>query len=159
MGDPGLAGEHRLFQVQDAAAKAARSQEEDFIVSDWFVAVLAGVLVLGAGFWWARRRSVAAEPAAERVRNPYHCVAIRRGTKSCAAASRLEGRRYLPGEAPPLPLQNCDYAACSCRYAHFDDRREEQRRRGHALERGLLSAMGDIDRRRNGDRRGVAEFA
>lgn len=129
-------------------------------MSDWLIP-LSSVLAAVACFWWARRRSSAAavESSSARTLHPYRCVAIARAAKSCTAASDLEGRRFLPAEAPLLPLPGCDAAACQCRYARFDDRRDDDRRRPHALERGFASAIGAIERRGEIDRRRSAGFA
>lgn len=125
-------------------------------MSTWLV-VLSGALVVCAGFWWmASRRAVASaesESSGKQSRHPYRCVAIKCGAKSCATARDLEGQRFLPHEAPLLPLPNCDCAACRCSYARFDDRRDDQRRRPHAMGRGFADAggrerRGDMDRRR-----------
>jgi hypothetical protein len=59
----------------------------------------------------------------------WHAVEIRGGTNSCAAVRALSGKRYLPGEAPALPLPDCDCGArCECRYRHHEDRRRGPRR-------------------------------
>ena len=46
----------------------------------------------------------------------------------CKAVQRLAGRRFLPDEAPLLPLPGCDLAICSCRYKRLVNRRSEIRR-------------------------------
>jgi hypothetical protein len=73
----------------------------------------------------------------------YHGVAIRYYDPcACAAVQRmetkpflwnkpplyLETKRFLSGEAPPLPLPNCTAPRCLCCYAHYEDRREGDRR-------------------------------
>lgn len=142
-----------------------RSEKEGRTVSDWFLVFSCG-LAVGVGFWWLRRRAAVAvaadsdDAASERRRHPYHCVAIKRGSSSCAAANDLEGRRFLPAEAPLLPLPTCNtVAACRCRYARFDDRRDDERRRPHAMGRGFVDATGGMERRAASDRRRTAEFA
>lgn len=74
-----------------------------------------------------------AEPEAKpaTVRKPvsaWHAVTIVPGPRVCAAASELRGHRFLSREAPVLPLKKCDSHKCTCRYAHFDDRRKGKRR-------------------------------
>ena len=64
-----------------------------------------------------------------RIGNPFHAVSIQAGSKSCAAARDLEGRRYLSSTAPMLPLKDCTQAACQCRYQHHSDRRGQGDRR------------------------------
>lgn len=137
-----------------------RLEKEGLTVSDWLV-VLSSGLVVAAGLWWIlrRRAAVPVDTASARPRNPYHCVAIKRGSRACAAANALEGRRFLPAEAPLLPLASCDVEGCVCKYARFDDRRDEERRRPHALGRGFVDAKDGGERRGAMDRRRTAGFA
>lgn len=58
---------------------------------------------------------------------PYHCVSIRPCATPCALARQLSERRFLPGDAPALPLPGCVQTA-SCTYAHHADRRHHDRR-------------------------------
>jgi hypothetical protein len=58
----------------------------------------------------------------------FHAVAVQPGLIACRAALKLAGDRFLSAEAPTLPLSDCDIAKCTCRYAHFEDRRHMQRR-------------------------------
>lgn len=66
--------------------------------------------------------------APRKAANPHHAVCVIPGERACAAAEELRGRRYLSREAPTLPLKKCKAATCTCRYGHFDDRRNGQRR-------------------------------
>ncbi len=97
--------------------------------------VLLGALVIfmaAIAFWWyhaAREKRRKAAQLAERYqRNPYHCVEIHGGRDACEAARKLGKTRFLSREAPVLPLQGCNAPHCTCSYAHFDDRREHDRR-------------------------------
>lgn len=119
--------------------------------------------VLGvAAWWWARRRSTPRPPLAKvpsgAKRHPYRAVAITCGQSACGAAADLEGQRFLAGEAALLPLANCDAVLCRCRYAHFEDRRDDDRRRPNALQGGWLGAQGKTDRRDEADRRRSMAF-
>lgn len=60
--------------------------------------------------------------------SPYHAVCIIPGARACAAVEELRRKRFLSREAPTLPLRKCNVAACECRYGHFEDRRNGQRR-------------------------------
>ena len=87
---------------------------------------------------WFLRRRIDAEVRTSgrpvehsRVGNPYHAVSIESGTKSCAAARELEGRRYLSSAAPMLPLKGCTQPKCQCRYVHYQDRRSARDRRNN----------------------------
>ena len=59
----------------------------------------------------------------------YHAVSIRlRESSACDAVRALAGDRFLPSEAPLLPVDGCDAAICKCTYRHHDDRRDAPRR-------------------------------
>ena len=60
--------------------------------------------------------------------NKYHCVSIKTRRGACKAVLELEGKRFLSDEAPMFPLEKCDASRCKCRYVHYDDRRQENRR-------------------------------
>ncbi len=62
-------------------------------------------------------------------KNPWHAIAVVTKTKGCQAVQALNGRRFLSGEAPALPLPNCTLVNdCQCRYQKYDDRRAGLRR-------------------------------
>lgn len=67
-------------------------------------------------------RQPPAMPASKR----WHAVSIKPCTKACAAALKAEGVRFLAQDAPRLPLAGCDSSACTCRYRHYDDRRDAE---------------------------------
>jgi len=46
----------------------------------------------------------------------------------CKAVGALAGRRLLAGEAPQLPMPDCDQATCECRFQQYSDRRTDLRR-------------------------------
>lgn len=129
-------------------------------MSFWMILVSCVVAVALGVYWRARTQGASATDSGETaVSRAFHCVAVRRGPSACSAARRLSGARFLAREAPLLPLPGCDALACQCRYLHFDDRREDERRHTHALRRGLVSADDNFDRRSLVDRRRPAEFA
>jgi hypothetical protein len=67
----------------------------------------------------------------------WHAVSIDAKPLSCAAALELRKTRYLPKDAPILPLKECsNRAACPCTYKHHEDRRAKPRR---AAETGTSS--------------------
>ena len=69
-------------------------------------------------------------PAGPIVDPRYHAVEIVCGRHACPAALELKSKRFLSRQSPPiLPLKACDQpGACTCKYAHHDDRREGRRR-------------------------------
>jgi hypothetical protein len=82
----------------------------------------------------------------------WHAVSIARGTPSCAAAARLDGRRWLSAQAPQLPVEGCDVQHCDCRYRHHDDRRGKRRRQE---DQGL--SRRSLEGERRSDKRGRRE--
>jgi hypothetical protein len=78
---------------------------------------------------------------------PYHAVSIAPGDRCCAASRDLVGKRFLSRDAPPLPLKDCTQPTCTCRYAHYDDRRKGPRR---ATELGV-SIDGYVDDERRAE--------
>jgi hypothetical protein len=89
--------------------------------------------------------------SAKQPRNRWHAVVILPGAGHCKAAESAKGRRYLSTEAPLLPLRQCDAAACTCKYRHYDDRRGAPRRSEEAAARQRPKA--GADRRSNRGRR------
>jgi hypothetical protein len=60
-------------------------------------------------------------------------VTIVARSSSCPAVATCGERRLLPGEAPRLPLPQCDRAAsCRCIFKHHADRRAGPRREEEA---------------------------
>ena len=62
-------------------------------------------------------------------RNRWHAVMIEAPANACDAAQACKGERFLSGDAPLLPLRECDAKRCECRYRHYEDRRGDSRRR------------------------------
>ncbi|HWS14330.1 MAG TPA: hypothetical protein VN279_16125, partial [Rhodocyclaceae bacterium] len=92
------------------------------------VLVVALVLVL----WWFHSRnpergaSVGLRRGGETT--AMHCVEVRYRGRGCEPVKRIEHVRFLPDEAPRLPLRGCTARNCRCHYVHHDDRREAERR-------------------------------
>ena len=123
----------------------------------WLVVVCC---LVGFAVWLLRPRK-RVPPQGGRVNNqsvsPYRGVAIRPGKDGCASAKSLEEQRFLAQEAPRLPLPDCDASICQCRYSHFEDRREHQRRSSYALARGP-GGPGSVEHRTGSDRRRRSGF-
>lgn len=104
-----------------------------------------------------RRDKPAATPPAAGKRGGskrFHGVSIKPGAQACAAAAALLDQRFLPEEAPALPLGTCDQARCQCAYAHYNDRRdEEDRRTGWGTFGGFSLAVPGGNRRSKGTER------
>ena len=85
----------------------------------------------------------------------YPAVSVRTFRNGCPAAEALRGQRFLPEEAPPLPLPGCTWARCNCKYSHHIDRRSGNldRRKMVGEERDYPLSMGDDDPRSGRGRR------
>lgn len=116
----------------------------------------------GMGFdvldWLSRKLSSTSDVQprfASRMRTSdsrYHAVSIRAGDPCCEAARQFGQLRMLSAKAPALPLPGCDLATCTCRYAHYSDRRSGiDRRAVYDLDRERNAAF--VNRRRNHGRR------
>jgi hypothetical protein len=126
------------------------------------VQLLALVLfVTAVVVWWRQadrqKRQLAAPAAKRNARSGYHCVEVRAGVRACEAAQYLGNVRFLPGEAPALPVSGCTEQQCACRYIHHDDRREDDRRNPCGLWANLTPAEGE--RRSRAERRRSREGA
>ena len=75
-----------------------------------------------------RQKRQPAQATKQGNRGNYHCVEVRGGNEACEAVKSLGGNRFLPDEAPGLPVPGCNTQECTCRYVHYDDRRQEDRR-------------------------------
>jgi hypothetical protein len=63
------------------------------------------------------------------LRTPWRAVSIVSSAACCATAIGLLGTRFLPKEAPRLPLKGCLMGSdCRCSYQHHEDRRVLLRR-------------------------------
>lgn len=122
---------------------------------------LLGVLLLLAIAWLVIRiRQNKALDEIKSTRKPkdsgkFHAVAIKYSEYACDAAKALTGRRFLSNAAPRLPLPECDYPDCNCRFAHFSDRRTNKDRRnpfGPATATGN-TGVHEQERRERNDRR------
>ena len=127
--------------------------------------ILLLVLALIAG-WYFLRRDDASKPATtarpdRRVStgdsSKYHAVGIKFPAYACDAAKALAGKRFLSGEAPDIPLPDCDGRECECTFIHFKDRRTGKDRRSPFTPAGFGSGTGkfDTERRAGKDRRGA----
>jgi hypothetical protein len=85
----------------------------------------------------------------------FHGVSVKPGQQACKAAQDLAGQRFLPDEAPAMPLAACDREKCQCGYSHHGDRRDrEDRRSGWGTFGGFTPSIPGGNRRaRSPDRR------
>jgi hypothetical protein len=85
----------------------------------------------------------------------YSGVTIKLCANACGAAKELPSTRYLSGEAPLLPLSDCNKSDCACKYAHFSDRRDihEDRLHDYSMQTDLYDTNVNQNRRQNKERR------
>lgn len=91
----------------------------------WLLLLLA---LVGGGVLLLRRQTGAA-PEAAGDKPDWRCVSLRPGLEACPAAWMQVGERYLPDEAPSLPLADCNRETCDCSFNAHEDRREPGERR------------------------------
>lgn len=116
-------------------------------------------LLSALALWWRhggeRQHSRAGRvPNLKYPHDNFHCVELRFRPNACEAVKLIGAKRFLPGEAPTIPLPGCDAAKCSCRYVHHDDRRHEDRRSPSQYMSQLPAGK---DRRMKRDRRRPAK--
>jgi hypothetical protein len=64
-----------------------------------------------------------------RQKQPWHSVSVVPRGEACPGVMALREKRFLPRDAPALPLKDCARGGkCVCVYRHFDDRRAGPRR-------------------------------
>src|ERR1700735_1405426 len=83
-----------------------------------------------------------AKAAKREPRKRRHAGTTLPGAPHCQPAEAAKGRRFLSTEAPILPLRECDAAACTCKYRHYEDRRGAPRRSEEDGKGGLRSRTG-----------------
>jgi hypothetical protein len=123
---------------------------------------MALVLVLLLLIWlYIRRRQATSNDKSQsavqtsRKNSAYHAVSIKFTGNACKAAREMEGRRFLSSAAPRIPLPDCDVLDCSCRFAHYQDRRARQDRRSPFGPGGIGGSTGKYtqEQRQGKDRR------
>lgn len=90
-----------------------------------------------------------------RLARQFHGISVKCGPHPCQAIGALRGQRFLPEEAPTLPLAGCDQDKCQCAYSHHRDRRDaEDRRAGWGTFGGFIPTVpGGNRRKKSPDRR------
>lgn len=91
------------------------------------VAIVIAILILLV--LWVRR-TPRRDPGQADPDTRFHAVSISLTSTACRGAKGLEGERFLSNEAPRLPLPKCDVKECQCRFVHYEDRRDEEKRIG-----------------------------
>lgn len=83
---------------------------------------------------------------------PYHCVTL---AGDCECLNSYRGKRFLAGNAPPLPVPDCSVARCHCHYVHHADRRQPagDRRSAGRMSAERFNMSGSEERRHSLGRR------
>ena len=91
--------------------------------------------------WLVGKKSkiITSKSSLNRVTNPYRCVEIEPCSGSCEKVKSYQSIRILLDKAPALPLQGCDRKNCTCKFARFNDRRNDDRREKDNPARQLIS--------------------
>jgi hypothetical protein len=124
--------------------------------------LIAVAALIALAFWWrqsGRRQHLRAsrEQGSARPTGDYRCVELRYRGDACDAVKRIGAKRFLPGEAPAIPVPGCDVAQCACRYVHHDDRRDDDRRHPFAQQASQPPSSAGGERRTKKDRRKSAK--
>ena len=124
----------------------------------WIIIIFATVLALGGTVisLYLRKQSLRRQRQRAAVDSvpdgPYHAVSVVYRIDACASVRRYRGRRFLPTDAPRLPLPDCSQLNCRCYYTHYGDRRLGDERRRIINERYLSTSRNHrrgVDRRRD----------
>ena len=86
----------------------------------------------------------------------FTAVTLALGPGACEAVLSFGERRFLSGDAPILPLTDCGSTSCTCKYVHYEDRRDisEDRRQPFSMRTDLHGSAGEEERRQRAGRRG-----
>jgi hypothetical protein len=106
----------------------------------------------------SERRPAVEKSVAAGSKNAFHAVSLKFASTACAAAKSLEGKRFLSGAAPRIPLPECDVPECKCRFVHHQDRRAGDDRRS-PFSAGFTGETGrhPQEQRQQSDRRKDSE--
>ena len=82
---------------------------------------------------------------------PYRGTSIVFTENACDAVKAIGKNRFLlaDGDTPILPLAACDASRCTCKYMHYDDRRDydDDRRLTATIRTDLYEDSGNANRR------------
>lgn len=118
------------------------------------------IVATGISVWFLvrmfPRRDISRVNAHKVPANPFLAVSLHYSPAACQAIKAKKGKRFLPSEAPRLPLEGCTAKECHCIYHHHVDRRTSNGdRRGIGSDRFLLLSNGDGNRRVSAGRRAI----
>jgi hypothetical protein len=115
------------------------------------------VIALVLALWWFHSRNpgrgTSVGPRRGGESTDVHCVEVRHRGRACEQVRRIEHLRFLPDEAPRLPLRGCTARNCRCHYVHHDDRRQAERRNPYGRAGSQPPAEAGAERRSMNERR------
>ena len=128
---------------------------------DVFLSGIAIVLLLALLFVMRRnrgtnnRRPEMPKREDDAADSQFHAVSLSYASNACEAAKNMEGRRFLSGTAPRIPLPDCDVLECKCKFVHHKDRRKNDDRRNPYVQGYGGGDTGKFreEQRKYGDRR------
>lgn len=102
------------------------------------------------------KKTAPSSEATSTASKSYTAVTIVPGPDACEAVLTFDGKRFLSGDAPILPLADCGSSSCTCKYVHHEDRRDisDDRRQAFSLRTDLHGSAGEEERRQRAGRRG-----
>ena len=119
--------------------------------SGLYIVILFVVVVL---IWFFSRRSKAKSASTNKhstktiKKEPsFRAVSIQICPQACAAAKKLRDKRFLSGQAPMLPLADCNVKDCKCKFVHHKDRRSHEDRRFPSVT--MQNVFADKENREN----------
>lgn len=100
-------------------------------MNNWLYVVLFIIVVL---LWIYSKRSKAKSSKkhsskAIKRKQDFRAISIQICPQACTAVKELRDKRVLTGQAPMLPLADCNVSDCTCKYVHHNDRRSQEDRR------------------------------
>jgi hypothetical protein len=95
------------------------------------------IFTAAVAYWYVRLRGPSSHDVSSTSK--FNAVAIVcDDAVACQAAQALDGKRFLSGGAPSLPLPGCTVEVCTCTFHHHPDRRKGLRR---ASETGVFEPL------------------
>ena len=116
--------------------------------------LLLGALLVLTVVWlivrvWRNKAATEAESRPEpKNTGEYRAVAIQYSENACDAAKAMTGRRFLERAAPRLPLSDCDFPNCRCKFSYYPDRRSTSDRRSPFVHVGAANRTGTFEQER-----------
>lgn len=102
------------------------------------------------------KKKAASSEATSTASKSFTAVTLAPGPDACEAVLSFGRKRFLSGDAPILPLTDCGSSSCTCKYVHYEDRRDvsEDRRQPFSMRTDLHGSAGEEERRQRAGRRG-----